>query len=352
VACALLAPLCMARGASAQISWQGTERCGPSAEQVAAAERALSDPGAPRVEVALSQHDTRWTAKLQASYANGSIGVREISARSCAQLLRGVSVAVSLLEPTALDADGSVAEHDRDEATLQSGAFERATPEPETPAPKPVLPERAPPPPASPPPASPPPAGQRAAAPVPASVLEDAGAQPSVRAQRASSDWSLRVSSLLGLAGNSTPELGAALSAAAWWQGWGTRVGLSARQPVGLIRAEHEVSVDLQRFDSSLELCARTLRALRWGLCAGPRLEIVRGMSLGPSSPASDLIWLPELGAASWLSFPVTERWALSAELRSSWSARRAFARVAPWGRVYELPQLDSALLIGAEWSL
>jgi hypothetical protein len=110
--------------------------------------------------------------------------------------------------------------------------------------------------------------------------------------------------------------------------------------------------VDLQRFDTVLELCARSGRALRWGLCAGPRLELVRGMSLGPSSPASDLIWLPELGAGSWLSWPVTERWALSAELRGSWSARRAFARVEPWGRVYELPQLDSGLLVGAEWSL
>lgn len=348
MACALLAPLCLARGAGAQILWQGTERCGPSAEQAAAAESALADPGAPRVEVALSEHDARWTAKLQASYANGSVGVRTISARSCAQLLRGVSIAVSLLEPTAPELEREGVESSAAPAdAAKLSAAEPTTPEPASPAPEPAAPERA----AATPEPLPPPV-QREASAQPPSAVRDTGPEASAGARRAASAWSLRVSSLFGLAGTSTPELGAALHAGAWWNGWGTRLGVSARRPLGSIAAEHEVSVDLQRFDGSLELCGRTVRAIRWGLCAGPRLELVRGMSLGPSRPASDLIWLPELGAASWLSLPVTPRWALSAELRSSWSARRAFARVAPWGRVYELPQLDSALLVGAEWSL
>jgi hypothetical protein len=295
------------------------------------------------VEVVLSEHDARWTAKLQASYGNGSVGVREISARSCAQLLRGVSVALSLLEPTAPESES--AEGSAAGAELRAG--EPATPEAATPAsPEPAAPESA----AAPP--APSPSPQHVASPQPSSAVQDSGPEPSAPARRASRAWSLRVSSLFGLAGNSTPELGAALDAGAWWNGWGTRAGLSARQPFGSIGAEHGISVDLQRFDGSLELCGRTVRAIRWGLCAGPRLELVRGMSLGPSRPASDLIWLPQLGAASWLSLPVTSRWAVSAELRSSWSARRAFARVAPWGRVYELPQLDSAVLVGAEWSL
>jgi hypothetical protein len=338
VACALLAPLCLARGAGAELRWQGSEQCGPSAEQVAAAERALADPRAPRVEVALSQERARWTAKVSASYASGSAGVREISARSCAELLRGVSVAVSLLEPTASEPEVDASEPATAaavEASAQTDAdFERA---PSTAAAQPSAPVQHP---------------ARASARAPASPQQDGGFAPSAATRRGAPAWSVRASSLFGLAGNSTPELGAALSAARWWRSWGTRLGLSARQPLGSLRAEHGVSVELQRFDSSLELCARSVRTVRWGLCAGPRLEVVRGMSLGLSSPASDLIWLPELGAASWLSLPMTERWALSAELRGNWSARRAFARVEPWGRVYELPQLDSALLLGAEWSL
>ena len=342
MACALLAPLCLARGAGAQISWHGAERCGPSAEQAAEAERALADPGAPRVEVAFSEHGARWTAKLQASYANGSVGVREISARSCEQLLRGVSVALSLLEPAELESESDA--EAAGAAAIEPEATEPATPEAATP--EPATSERA-----DAPPAPPPPAPRLASRPPP-SALADTGPAPAIGARRAASAWTLRASSLFGLAGSSTPELGVALSAGAWWNGWGTRLGLSARQPFGSIRAEHEVAIDLQRFDTAVELCARTVRAIRGGLCAGPRLELVRGMSLGPSRPTSDLIWLPELGGAGWLSLPMTERWALSAELRSSWSARRAFARVAPWGRVYELPQLDSAVLIGAEWSL
>ena len=340
--CAVLTPLCLARGAGAQISWHGAERCGPSAEQAGAAERALADPGAPRVDVALSEQGARWTAKLQASYANGSVGVREISARSCAQLLRGVSVALSLLEPTAPESESDVRE------AAGTAAVEPATPEPAGPEPAPTVSAAA----VSAQPASAQPPRPRLPSQPPPSALADSGPAPAAGARRTASAWTLRASSLFGLAGTSTPELGAALSAGAWWNGWGTRLGLSARQPFGSIRAEHDLSIDVQRFDAAGELCARTVRAVRWGLCAGPRLELVRGMSLGPSQPASDLIWLPGLGAAGWLSLPVTERWALSAELRSSWSARRAFARVEPWGRVYELPQLDSAVLIGVEWSL
>src|SRR3954471_14165143 len=133
VVCAVLTPLCLARGAGAQISWHGAERCGPSAEQAAAAERALADPGAPRVDVALSEQGARWTAKLQASYANGSVGVREISARSCAQLLGGVSVALSLLEPTAQESESDVTE------AAGTAAVESATPEPAGPEPAPPV---------------------------------------------------------------------------------------------------------------------------------------------------------------------------------------------------------------------
>ena len=338
VAGAVLAPLCLTRVAGAELGWRGAEQCRPSVDQVAAAEGALAHPLAPRVEIALSEHGARWTARLTASYANGSVGVREISARSCTQLLRGVSVAVSLLEPTASESEPS--------APAAQSATELAPPAIEPAASEAV---------AWPAASQPPPVSQerpRAPSRVSASPLQDDGLALSSETRRASPAWILRASSLFALAGNSTPELGAALGAAAWWNGWGARLGLSARRPFGAIRAEHGVSVDLQRFDSSLELCARSVRAVPWGLCAGPRLELVRGRSIGPSRPASDLIWLPGLGAASWLSLPVTESWALSAELRGSWSARRAFAGVAPWGRVYELPQLDSAVLIGAEWSL
>ena len=98
--------------------------------------------------------------------------------------------------------------------------------------------------------------------------------------------------------------------------------------------------------------CARLSGTVEVAFCGGPRLELLRGLAVGPSEPASDLAWLPGVGSGGWLRLPVSDSWALSAELQASWSLRRAQASVVPWGKLYVLPRFGAGLLLGAEWAL
>jgi hypothetical protein len=160
------------------------------------------------------------------------------------------------------------------------------------------------------------------------------------------------LASLVASGGGRFAELGAALSGGLWLGRWGGRVELGARRTLSSISAEQGVSLELTRVAAALEACSRSGAWLEWGLCAGPRLELVSGLASGPSDPARDLVVLPGMGAGGFLRIPIAPRWALSSELQGAWALRGAEANVRPWGRVYELPRLGASLLVGVEWEL
>jgi hypothetical protein len=156
----------------------------------------------------------------------------------------------------------------------------------------------------------------------------------------------------VGSGGGRFAELGAALSGGLWLGRWGGRLEVDVRRPLSAISAEHGVSLELTRIAAALEVCGRSGAWIEWGLCAGPRLELVAGLASGPSDPTSDVVALPGVGAGTFLRVPVASRWALFGELQASWALRGAEANVLPWGRVYELPGLGMSLLVGVEWEL
>ena len=324
--------LLAAPGARAQLA--PPEASCPVAPEWARSADAREGPAS--VQVRISGGPSHWLATLRVRYENGSAGLRQLSAASCAELQRAVAVTLSLLE-----ASSSLPEPDIAPGTVAAAAkAARESPVPVSSAAPDVAPSVAL-------------APALLAAARRAGNTEDAGPErdgqePDAHARRGF----LRVSSLWAIAGDRFAELGAALAGGVWLGSWGARAELSARQPLVRVPAERGFSLQLQRYALGLEPCVRRLGAVEWGVCTGPRLELVRGLAVGPSEPAADAVWLPGWGGGSWLRLPLSATWALSAELQSSWSLRRAQASVLPWGKIYELPRLDSSLLFGAEWTL
>jgi hypothetical protein len=323
-----------------------------------------SDP--PAVEVVVSGEQGRWVAILLVRYESGSSGTRRISARSCAELQRAVAVTLSLLDP----ASGLPEPEPRlaDDGSAQRTALQQAAPRGADPqqAALPLAPERA----TTAVAAADvpaqvslssvvalPPAAERSLA-APESGVEVVGREvegPTPEAPRVAPsplEGFVRASSLLAIAGGRFGELGAALASGAWLGAWGARVELSARRPLAKLTAAHDFTLQLERYAAAVEPCVRLSRGVELAVCGGPRLELLRGLAVGPSTPESDLVWLPGVGSGSWLRLPVSDSWSLSAELQASWSLRRAQASVVPWGKVYELPRWGAGLLLGAEWAL
>jgi hypothetical protein len=316
------------RDARAEVLWHGAD-CGASTPSRAA----TPDDGEPRVDVDVVQHGAGWAATLTARYPSGASGTRHIEAASCAELERAVAVSLSLLEPadaarTATRRDASVASRDTPVADEVAGGDAAGAA-----------------------------GGDRGAPSARGSDVEgppeDAGVvvESAPRAQGARRGF-VRSGALVGTGGGRFAELGAALSGGLWFGRWGGRLEVGARRPLSSIPAEQGVSLELTRVAAALEACGRSGTWIEWGLCAGPRLELVTGLASGPSDPTSDGVVLPGVGAGSFLRIPFAPRWALSSELQGSWALRGAEAHVLPWGRVYELPRLGASLLVGVEWAL
>jgi hypothetical protein len=356
----LLAPLFgwLAPGrAVAQSSPSPTVSCAvASAEPTAVAD--TSDP--PAVEVVVSGEQGRWLATLRVRYGNGSSGTRRISARSCAELQRAVAVTLSLLDPASalpepdapLAVDGSARQSALQQSAVQQSAPQLAPERANTAVAAATVPARASPSSV----ASPPAAARSLAAPeLRAGVVGREVEGPTPEAPRVAPsplEGFVRASSLVAIAGSRFGELGAALASGVWLGTWGARLELSARRPLAKLTAAHDFTLQLERYTAAVEPCARLSGAVELAVCGGPRLELLRGLAVGPSVPESDLVWLPGVGSGSWLRLPVSASWSLSAELQASWSLRRAQASVVPWGRVYELPRFGAGLLLGAEWAL
>jgi hypothetical protein len=319
--------LCVGRDARAEVLWHGAD-CGARAPGSAA----TLDGHEPRVDIDVVQHAARWAATLTARYPSGASGTRHIEATSCAELERAVAVSLSLLEP----ADAASAAGRRVPPVAPSNT-PVANAEASGPAPT---------------------AGADRGA--PSAGSSDVGGPPvdaGVDAEIASRATAarrgyVRSAALVGSGGGRFAELGAALSGGLWLGRWGGRLQVAARKPLSSISAEHGVSLEFTRVAAALEVCGRSGGWIEWGLCAGPRLELVTGLASGPSDPASDGVVLPGMGAGGFSSIPIASRWALFGELQASWALRGAEANVRPWGRVYELPRLGASLLVGMEWEL
>jgi len=323
--------LCTSRDARAEVLWHGAD-CGAPTPGSAA----TSDGREPRVDIDVVQHGGGWAATLTARYPSGASGTRHIEAASCPELERAVAVSLSLLEPTdsartATRRVPSVASRNTPAADEVAGGAAAA--------------------------AAGAAGGDRGAPSARTSAVEgppvDAGVDvESMPRARDARRGFVRSGALVGTGGGRFAELGAALSGGLWFGRWGGRLEVGARRPLSSIPAEHGVSLELTRVAAALEACGRSGTWIEWGLCAGPRLELVAGLASGPSDPTSDGVVLPGVGAGSFLRVPLAPRWALSSELQGSWALRGAEARVLPWGRVYELPRLGVSLLVGVEWAL
>lgn len=319
--------LCVGRDARAEVLWHGAD-CGAPAP----ASAATPDGHEPRVDIDVVQHEAGWAATLTARYPSGATGTRHIEATSCAELERAVAVSLSLLQPA--DAASTAARRVPPVAPSNTGAANAVASRPS------------------------PTAGTDRGA--PSARSSDVGG-PSVDAGVAAElaprapgarRGSIRSAAIVGSGGGRYAELGAALSGGLWLGHWGGRLQVAARRPLSSISAEHDVSLEFTRVAAALEVCGRSGAWIEWGLCAGPRLELVAGLASGPSDPASDGVVLPGMGAGGFSSIPIASRWALVGELQASWALRGAEANVRPWGRVYELPRLDASLLVGVEWEL
>lgn len=318
--------MCASRDARAEVIGQGGS-C-----EIEAPNAATSQGHEPRVDIAVVQHGAGWAATLTARYPSGAIGTRHIEAVSCAELERAVAVSLSLLEPA--DAEGA------------SGPDVPSVAPSNTPAPNAGISEAAP------------AAGGDGSA-VSTQSLDaggpplDAGVSAEVSPQaRGPRQGFVRAAALVGSGGGRFAELGGALSGGLWLGRWGGRLEVGARRPLSALPAERGVSLELTRFTAGFDVCGRSGAWIEWGLCAGPRLELVAGLASGPSDPTSDMVLLPGLGAGVFLTLPIASRWSLSSELQGSWALRGAEATVRPWGSVYELPGLGASLLFGVAWQI
>jgi hypothetical protein len=326
LACLGALSLYAARDARAEVLWHGAD-CGAST----AGSAATSDGREPRVDIDVVQHGGGWAATLTARYPSGATGTRHIEAASCPELERAVAVSLSLLEPTERRSTAT-----RRASSVASRNTRAADEVARGPAPA---------------------AADRGA---PSARGSDAGGPPvdsgvaveSAPQARDARRGFVRSAALVGTGGGRFAELGAALSGGLWFGRWGGRLEVGARRPLSSIPAEHGVSLELTRVAAALEACGRSGTWIEWGLCAGPRLELVAGLASGPSDPTSDGVVLPGVGAGSFLRIPIAREWAFSSELQGSWALRGAEAHVLPWGRVYELPRLGVSLLVGVEWAL
>jgi hypothetical protein len=267
------------------------------------------------------QYGAGWAATLTARYPSGATGTRQIEAASCTELERAVAVSLSLLEPAEARSSARLG------VPAVAPSNTRATNDVGN---------------------APAPAGEDRGAPVDAGT----GAERAPRAADEALRAYVRSAALVGSGGGRFAELGAALSGGLWLGRWGGRLEVGARRPLSSISAEHGVALEFTRLAATLELCGRSGAWIEWGLCAGPRLELVAGLASGPSDPSSDVVVLPGMGAGGFFRVPIASRWALSSELQGSWALRAAEAHVLPWGRVYELPRLGASLLVGVEWEL
>jgi hypothetical protein len=314
--------LCASRDARAEVFWHGAD-CGAPTPGSAAAR----DGHEPRVDIDVVQHDAGWAATLTARHPSGATGTRHIEAASCAELERAVSVSLSLLEPA--DAASHARLRAPAVAPSNTGAANDVASEPA------------------------PAAGADGSAPVDAGVSLDTGVSTELAPRtRGTRRGYVRSAALVGSGGGRFAELGAALSGGLWLGHWGGRLAVDARRPLASISAEHGVSLELTRLAAAFEVCGRNGAWIEWGLCAGPRLELVAGLASGPSDAGSDRVVLPGVGAGGFSSVPIASRWELFGELQASWALRGAEAHVRPWGRVYELPRLGASLLVGVEWEL
>jgi hypothetical protein len=327
LACSSALALCAVREARAEVVWHGADCGAPTPESAA-----TPDDREPRVDIDVVQHGASWAATLTARHPSGATGTRHIEAASCAELERAVAVSLSLLEPANAASPASPrasAVAPRNTRAASDVAFGLA------PA---ALADR-----------GAPSAGSSAVGGAP----PDAGASTEIAPQtRDARHGYVRSTALIGSGGGQFAELGAALSGGLWLGRWGGRLEVGARRPLSPISAEHGVSLELTRLTAAFEACGRSGVWIEWGLCAGPRLELVAGLASGPSDPASDVVVVPGVGAGGFSNIPIAPRWALFGELQASWALRGAEARVRPWGRVYELPRLGASLLVGAEWKL
>jgi hypothetical protein len=315
--CSSALSLCASRDARAEVFWHGAD-CGAPTPGSAAAR----DGREPRVDIDVVQHGARWAATLTARHPSGATGTRHIEAASCAELERAVAVSLSLLEPA--DAASPAGLRVAPVAPSNTGA-----------------------------------ADDVAGGPAPAAGVADGGAPVDTGVAAAIAPRTpaarrgyVRSAGLVGSGGGRFAELGAALSGGLWLGSWGGRLEVGARRPLSAISAERGVSLEVTRVAAALEVCGRSGAWIEWGLCAGPRLELVAGLASGPSDPGSDRVVLPGVGAGGFSSIPFASHWALFGELQASWALRGAEAHVRPWGRVYELPRLGASLLVGVEWAL
>jgi hypothetical protein len=278
--------LCAGRDARAEVFWHGAD-CGAPTSGSAA----TPDGHEPRIDVDVVQHGAGWAATLTARYPSGATGTRHMEAASCAELERAVAVSLSLLEPSggasparlrvpSVAPSNTAASQDVASGPAPAAGAERAAPSTAS--------------------------SDVVGPPVDAGV--EAESAPPVRgAQRA---W-VRSAALVS-SGGGFAELGAALSGGLWLGRWGGRLEVGARRPLSSISAEHGVSLEFTRLAAALEACGRSGASVEWGLCAGPRLELVAGLASGPSDPTSDGVVLPGMGAGAFVRVPIASRWALS----------------------------------------
>jgi hypothetical protein len=319
--------LCAGRDARAEVLWHGADCGGPTRGSAS-----TPDGREPRVDIDVVQHGAGWAATLTARYPSGATGSRHIEAASCAELERAVAVSLSLLEPADAASPGSQGVPPVAPSNTRAANAVASGPAPASDADRGAPPARS---------------SDVGGPPVDAGV----GAEIAPRVRGARRGF-VRAAALAGSGGGRFAELGAALAGGLWLGRWGGRLEVGVRRPLSSISAEHGVSLELTRLAAAFEACGRSGAWIEWGLCAGPRLELVAGLASGPSDPTSDLVLLPGLGAGGFLRIPIASSWALSSELQGSWALRGAEANVLPWGRVYELPRLGASLLVGVEWEL
>jgi len=314
---------------------------GPGAAQGGPVPKGRIRGPVPRIDIDVTRQGARWAATLTARYPEGGTGTRHLQAATCAELQRAIAVSLSLLDASEASSTGSPSTAAvAGDATVEGGAAASSDDVAAAPSGGDVAPPGA----ARPPSVS-------LDAPSETSALASSAAAPDAPAgmehalgdrSRAAPTVFMRGGGLVATAGGQFVELGVALSGGMWLGSWGARFELSARESVSAISAEGEVGVEIQRLTAELDLCTRASRGVEWGVCGGPRLELVTGLPSRVMDPAPDVVWLPGVGTGVWMRWPIGSDWALWSELQGN---------VSPWGGDYDLPLLGASLLAGVEWA-
>jgi hypothetical protein len=271
--------------------------------------------------VSIHDEGSEWHAELH-TLQQGRRGQRHLVAASCEELSRAVEVVLSLVASDDIGENEGVSE-------TRPQTMEAPAPSDETTTPS-VYSERTV---------------------APARVPLDSTPAPSRTAPPFVAGTFGRLAASLGWVEGSTFGAGAQLAATHYEASWGGEIALQGTAPWATPEGDNGAAIDMQFYELAALGCHRWTPGALFAICAGPRLELVRGRASEVEAPSNDFALLPGVG--------VGVRMRGSARARVSWKIgadahvrlRAAHFNDEPDGQVLTLSPFGARFVTGPDIS-